>query len=89
MDIKRDAEAVKAMREMLALSQSGKEKNKTVSMRIDPELKKVVDEVVRLRRMQTGEDIGFSDVVREFLHNGLEEKLSQLEKEIKQEKGKA
>lgn len=88
MAIKRDAEAVKAMREMLTLSQSGAEKNKTVSMRIDPELKKAVDEVVKLRRMQTGEDIGFSEVVREFLYSGLEKKLSQLEEEAKQEQDK-
>lgn len=82
---KRNAEAVKAMREMLTLSQSGAEKNKTVSMRIDPELKRVIDEVARLRRMETGDDVGFSEVIRDLLHGGLERKVRELEEEIKQE----
>lgn len=82
MSRKRDIEALRAMHELLALSQSGPEKNKTVSMRLDPELKQVIDEVVKLRRMQTGDDVRFSEVARELLHAGLERSLRELEAEI-------
>lgn len=85
MGRKSDVEALKAMHELLALSQNGPEKNKTVSMRLDPELKQVIDEVVKLRRMQTGDDVRFSEVARELLHAGLERSLKELEEKIGKE----
>lgn len=79
MSDKRKDEALTAMRETLELSRTSGDKTKTVTMRLDPDLKRLIDEVARLRRMQTGDDVRFSEVARELLHAGLERKLSELE----------
>lgn len=63
---------------MVKGKKGGSQKTEAINMRLDPELKGMIDEIVRRRRMQTGEDVRFSEVARELLRSGMKNQLEEL-----------